>query len=48
MVEADINTLRRILKTSRVIAVVGFAGLIVLGAGIVLWRTEQLRASLGL
>jgi membrane associated rhomboid family serine protease len=32
----------------RIIAVVGFAALIVLGAGIVVWRTEQLRTSLGL
>jgi membrane associated rhomboid family serine protease len=32
----------------RVIAVVGFAALTLLGAVIVLWRTEQLRTSLGL
>ena len=34
--------------TRGLIAVVGFAALIVLGAIIVLWRTEQLRSSLGL
>lgn len=32
----------------RLIAVVGFAALIVLGSVVVLWRTEQLRSSLGL